>query len=61
MNDHATVERLAWLRAQPFPKAKRAPERPANWLLDKRYSPKGDESVDKEIRAKLDKIRGNND
>jgi hypothetical protein len=51
MYDHATRERTAWLeRIQ-------APKRPLNWVLHPRYSPKGDERVDAEIRARLDKMR----
>jgi hypothetical protein len=51
MYDHATRERTAWLeRIQ-------APKRPPNWVLHPRYSPKGDERVDAEIRARLQRVR----
>ncbi len=53
MNDHATNERLAWLRRQPFPKAKRAPEKPANWLLSEQFRPQGNPAVDREIEARI--------
>ena len=52
MIDHATKERRAWLREQPFPKAKRAPERPANWLLAKPVNDRFDPEADKEYEAR---------
>ena len=55
MNDHATNERLGWLRVQPFPKEKRVPEKPANWVLAEKYRPHGDPTADIEYQARAEK------
>lgn len=49
MIDYATQERREWIARLQTGK------KPANWILDPKYSPKGDEAVDREIRAKLEK------
>ena len=54
MIDLATNERRAWLRVQPFPKAKRAPVMPDNWVLLK-VVPVRDESIDAEYQARADR------
>lgn len=51
MIDYATQERRQWIARMQMG------QRPANWILDKRYSPKADESVDREIRAKMEERR----
>ena len=53
MIDHATQERHEWIRQQPFPKAKRAPVMPDNWVLLKAV-PVRDESIDAEYKARAD-------
>ena len=54
MIDHATKERCAWIARMQGAK------RPVNWVLDPQFRPRANESVDREIRARLDKIRRSN-
>ena len=55
MIDHAMRERRAWLREQLFPKAKRPPVMPDNWVLFPEYSPLPDPRVDAEYQARADR------
>lgn len=51
MIDLATPERRAWIARM------QSGQKPDNWILHPRFSPKGDARVDAECRARAERIR----